>query len=139
MKARIITLVIVVVILCGGGALDTRAQEQSRLFNSPGHGKIKIGDESFKITSVIIKLLDDHKAEITLVSEITVFVSGTWSVVADTPHDVTLEITGGASGGGLEAKGRLTIGTDDKSITQLAIKGQSRTSKRGVSVDFKGQ
>ncbi|HEY6802698.1 MAG TPA: hypothetical protein VI306_03880 [Pyrinomonadaceae bacterium] len=138
MKTRIITLIIVVVIVCGGGALDTRAQEQSRLFNSDGHGKIRIGNESFKVSSVIVKLIDDHQVEVTLISEITIFLKGTWSDSTEKPRDITLEITGGASAGGLEAKGHLTIADDDKSIVMLIISGQSRRTKRVVGVDFKG-
>ena len=112
--------------------------QQERLAHANGEGRLKVGQEQFKINAVSVKLLDDRKAEIILVSEITVFLSGTWSQDAESQQDFDIRITGGASPGGLEGGGRLTLGKDPKDV-RLTLKGKSLTSKKNVEVYFVGK
>src|SRR6185369_13857373 len=116
------------------------AQEnQSRLAYGRGQGTLRVGDERFKINSVIVKLMDDRKAEVTLVSDITVFLTATWSSQANSQQEFDLEVTGGASPGGLEGRGKVFLSTDGKAVTKLSLKGMSRTSKRAVEANFEGK
>ena len=112
--------------------------QQERLAHANGEGRLKVGQEQFKINAVSVKLLDDRKAEIILVSEITVFLSGTWSQNAESQEDFDIQLTGGASPGGLEGSGKLTLGKDTKDM-RLTLKGKSLTSKKSVEVYFVGK
>ena len=106
-----------------------------RLAHANGQGTLRVGQEQFKVTAVVVKLLDDRKAEFTLISDITIFISGTWSQNADSHEEFDLQITGGASPGGLEGGGKLTLGKDTKDL-KLILKGKSRTSKKTIEVYF---
>lgn len=108
---------------------------ESIVAHANGDGLLKLGDEEFKISSVVIKLFKDGKAEISLVSEITVFVSGTWARDANSKK-INLKITGGATGGGVEANGELTLRGETRSIERVSLKGQSKTTHRNVSLNF---
>lgn len=112
---------------------------QQRLAHANGQGMLRVGQERFKITSVVVKLIDDHTAELTLVSDITVFLSGTWSQQANSENDFDLKITGGASGGGIEGGGTLTLGKDLQTSVRLDLKGLSKTTKRQIEVHFEGK
>jgi hypothetical protein len=112
--------------------------QQDRLAHANGDGRIKVGQEQFKINAVSVKLLDDHKTEIILVADITIFLSGTWSQNADSQDDFDIQITGGASPGGLEGGGKLTLGKDPKDV-RLTLKVKSLTSKKNVEVYFAGK
>ena len=140
-SVRKLTLVLTVVILviAGPSLFVAEAQDsQSRVAHSNGEGTLKVGQEQFKISSVIIKLLPDHKAELTLVTDITVFLNATWSNRGDSQEELDLEIVGGASASGVEGTGSVVLGNDGKSVTKLSLKGASRTSKRNFQADFKG-
>src|SRR5262245_29962176 len=102
-------LVMLGVTLVGGETQET----QSRLAQANGQGTLRVGDEKFKINSVIVKLIEDRKAEITLVSDITVFLSGTWSN-GESQEEFDLEVTGGANPGGLEGRGKIFLSSDGK-------------------------
>lgn len=132
--------VVVVLVMLGATLLVGQAQEnQSRLAYSRGQGTLRVGDERFEIHSVIVKLIADRKAEITLASDITVFVSATWSNHGESQQEFDLEVTGGATPGGLEGRGKVFLSTDGKSVTRLSLKGVSRTSKRIVEANFEAK
>ena len=136
----LITFAIVVSVISGPtGAFTARQDGQQRLAHANGQGTLKVGQESFKITSVVVKLVDDHSAELTLVSDITFFLSGTWSQQGGSDQDFDLKITGGASGGGIEGSGKLTLGKDLQSGLRLDLKCLSRTTKRTIEVHFEGK
>ena len=132
--------VVVVLVMLGATVVIGEVQEnQSRLATANGQGTLRVGDERFKINTVIVKLMDDRKAEITLVSDITVFLTGTWSNHGEAPEEVDLEVTGGASPGGLEGRGKVFLTTDGKSVTRLSLKGVSRTTKRALEANFESK
>jgi hypothetical protein len=132
--------VVAVLVMLGATVVIGEAQEnQSRLATANGQGTLRVGDERFKISTVIVKLMDDRKAEITLVSDITVFLTGTWSNHGEAPEEVDLEVTGGASPGGLEGRGKVFLSSDGKSVTRLSLKGVSRTTKRALEANFAGK
>jgi hypothetical protein len=79
-KRRVITAVTVFLLALVALYFTGKAQEsQERLVHSNGKGTLRVGDEKFKITSVIVKLLPDHKAEVTLISDITIFLTAKWA------------------------------------------------------------
>jgi hypothetical protein len=84
---------------------------------------------------VVIKLFKDGKAEINLISELTIFVSGTWSRDTNSKK-INLKITGGATGSGVEANGELTLRGESRSIDHVFLEGQSKTTHRKVRLDF---
>lgn len=105
-----------------------------------GTGQLKLGDEEFKVNAVVIKLFKDGKAEISLVSELTIFVSGTWAWDGSDQKAINLKITGGATGGGVEATGKLTLREGEsgqrRAMDRVSLQGQSKTTHRNVSLNF---
>lgn len=137
-KILVAALVMVFATVCA--SRDALAQEKEpRLAHAKGAGTLKVGDETFKISAVVVKLIDDRTAEVTLISDITVFVSGTWSNHAGSQQEFDLELTGGASPGGLQGSGTVILGSDGKSVVRLKLKGVSRTTKRPFEADFEGK
>lgn len=110
-------------------------EPKSIVAHANGSGVLKLGDEEFKVTGVVIKLFEGGKAEINLISEITVFVSGTWARAANSKTVINLKITGGATGGGVEASGELYL-RGAKSIERVSLEGKSTTTHRVVTVNF---
>ena len=130
----------VMIVVLGVPFLATMAQGgEERLAHSNGTGVLKVGAEKFKISSVVVKLVPDQKAELTLVSDITIFVSANWSNRAGAPQEFDLEITGGASAGGLGGNGKIVLSDDGKAVKKLNLKGANRTSKRTVEAEFTGK
>lgn len=134
-RRLVIVLLMVLATVFVGQAQDN----QSRLAHSNGQGTLRVGDEKFKIYSVIVKLIDDRKAEITLSSDITVFLSATWTSHGESQEEFDLEVTGGATPGGIEGKGKVFLSSDGKSVTRLSLKGVSRTTKRIVEANFEAK
>ena len=119
------------------GAVAAQQEVKYRLAHANGQGTLKVGQEQFKVTAVVVKLVDDQKAEITLISDITIFLSGTWSQNGESEDAFDLQITGGASSG-LEGAGKVTLGKDTKDV-RLIVKGKSRTTKKTIEVYFVGK
>jgi hypothetical protein len=110
-------------------------EPKSIVAHANGNGVLKVGDEEFKVTSVVIKLFEDGKAEINLISEITIFISGTWSRAGDSRKVINLKITGGATGGGIEADGDLLL-RGERSIERLSLEGKNKATHRPLTLDF---
>ena len=109
------------------------AEQKYKLGTAKGNGTLKVGSEEFKVTSVVIKLLENGRAEINLISEITVFIAGTWSRGA-TPNEINLQISGDATSS-FEGTGKLLV-RDRKTIDRLTLQGASRATKRQIEVNF---
>ena len=139
-KRRLITAATVFLLAMLVMYFAAKAQEnEERLAHSNGQGTLKVGDQKFKITAVIIKLLPDRKAEVTLVSDITIFLTATWSNHTASPQEIDLNMTDGDSRGGLQGAGKAWLSQDGKSVARLNLQGISRTTKRAVEADFKGK
>jgi hypothetical protein len=137
MKFKQATLIAAILLLSICGA--SKAQQQdgggSRLAHANGEGKLKIGQEQFKVNGVVVKLLDDGKVEITLIADITIFVTGTWAKAANSQQDFDLTFTDATSRGGLDGTGKLTLAPDNSGL-RLSVKGKSRATKRTIEVSF---
>ena len=134
-----IAATLVVFAMLSATLVVSKAQDgDERMAHSNGQGVLRVGDEKFKINTVIVKLMSERKAEITLVSDITVFVAATWSST-QSPQEFELEITGGASPGGLDGRGKAVLSSDGKGVQRLYLKGVSRTTKRTVEANFEAK
>ena len=111
-------------------------QPNSLVATANGEGSIKFGKEEFKINAVVVKLFEDNKAEISLVTDITVFVSGTWSRADDASKEIALKITGGSVSGNLDGGGKLLLTDDRKSIAGLKLQVVNQTTKKIIKADF---
>jgi len=115
-------------------------QESKSITSSAnGKGTIKVGREEFEVHAVAVKLLEDGTAEISLVSEITFFIQGTWKHSDKSRNEVDLTITGSVVAGGAQGTGKLTLRDDRKSIASLTLEGSSNTRKRVVKLNFVAQ
>ena len=110
-------------------------EPKSIVAHANGSGVLKYGDEEFKVTSVVVKLFESGKAEINLISEITIFISGTWARAENSKTVINLKITGGATGGGVDASGEMHL-RGEKSIDRVSLEGKSTTTHRTVSLNF---
>jgi len=141
MRTKIFALCILSLLL----AVTASAQDnKSIVAHANGDGTLKIGDEKFKVSTVVIKLFEDSKAEINLVSDITIFVSGTWSWKDDSKQVINLKISGGATGGGVEANGELflrdsTEAGQRRAIDRVSLDGTSKTTHRGMTLNFQAK
>ena len=131
----------ILVLAIFGASVSTAAPQDvtHRFAHANGTGTLKVGQEQFKITGVVVKLLDDRRAEITIISDITIFISGTWSQSGTSQEDFELQIAGGASRGGLEGGGKLNFAKETESDLRLTLKGKSRATKKSIEVNFQGK
>ena len=114
------------------------AQDQpaSLTAHANGEGKIKLGKEEFKLTAVVVKAFQDGKIEINLVTDITVFISGTWSRANESDKTIDVKITGNSMSGNLDGGGKLFLTEDRKSIAGLKLQVVNKLTKKTVSADF---
>jgi hypothetical protein len=105
---------------------------KSLVASAKGEGTIKLGREEFKLHAIVVKLFEDGKTEINLVTDITVFVAGTWSRGDDADKSINLTTTASNMEGG----GKLFLGEDRKSIAGLKLEVFNRISKKNIKVDF---
>ncbi len=139
-KRKLIAAASVLILALLGATSVVQGQEKGeRLAHSNGRGTLKVGDGQFKITSVIVKLIDDRKAELTLVSDITIFLTATWANHGESQQEFELDLRDSDSRGGFEGTGTVVLGNDGKSVTRLTLKGISRATKRPVAANFEGK
>jgi len=108
----------------------------SLLATARGQGTLKVGQEVFKISTVVVNLKEDGTGEITLVTDLQLFLQCTWSAPSDLSKGIDLKITGGATTGGATGTGKLFLRSDEKSIASLTIEASSNTVKRKIEVKF---
>ena len=108
----------------------------SLLATARGEGTLKVGQEVFKISTVVVNLKEDGTGEVTLVTDLQLFLQCTWSAPADLSKGIDLKITGGATAGGATGSGKLFLKADEKSIASLSIEASSNTVKRKIEVKF---
>jgi hypothetical protein len=93
-----------------------------------GEGTLKVGREVFKVSSVVVKLKEDGTGEITLVTDLQLFVACTWSAPADLSEGIAVKITGGAVSA--QGSGKLLLRPDGKALASLSIDGSSNTNRK---------
>ena len=132
---RVAVLILVLSLFAGQQAFATVRAPESLVVNANGEGNLKVGQEKFKVTAVVIKLMEDGNAEITLITDITIFVTATWSG-KEGQQVIDLVITGGATKGGVDGSGKLTMKDDRKSISALSLKAVNKLTKRNIELTF---
>ena len=133
-RQRTVTLLVTLLMLLSMRSFAVAQQPKSRVASARGEGTIKVGKEEFKVHSVVVKLMEDKTAEITLVSDITIFIEGTWS--GSVEDGIDLLITGGATQGGLDGNGKLLVRDDGKSIDRLTLRAVNKSTHRTIDVSF---
>ena len=126
-----IFLILIALAITAGGQ-----QVASRVVSASGEGTIKIGKEQFKIHAVVVKLFEDGKAEINLITDITAFVEGTWTRSSETSRDIDLKITGNSMSNNMEGGGKLYLTDDRKSIAGLKLEVLNKTTRKTIKADF---
>ena len=109
---------------------------KSLVASANGEGTIKLGKEEFKIYAVVVKLFEDGKAEINLVTDITIFINGTWSRRDEADKTIDLKITGGSVSGNLDGGGKISLNDDRKSIKGLKLQVVNKTTDKVIKADF---
>jgi len=121
-------------ILCGVAL--AQEPQPSLVVSANGQGKIKLGKEEFNLNAVVVKGFQDGKVEINLVTDITVFISGTWSRANENDKTIDLKITGNSMSGNLEGAGKLFLSDDRKSISALKLQVTNKMTKKVITADF---
>jgi hypothetical protein len=135
-KQILLSLLLIPLALYGHAA----AQEtKSLLLTARGEGTLAVGDEKFKVSSVVVKLMDDDTVEITLVSDITIFVNGTWSSKGELQKEIPLQIIGTATRGGAQGTGKVLLQDDRKSLAALELHIISTSSRKKIEVSFRAK
>jgi len=131
-----ITVIAVCALLALGSVAVAQDPQPSLVASASGEGKIKLGKEEFKLNAVVVKGFQDGKIEINMVTDITIFISGTWSRVNETDTTIDIKITGGSVSGNLDGGGKLSLTDDRKSITGLKLQVVNKTTKKTITADF---
>jgi hypothetical protein len=72
----------------------------------------------------VVQLKENGQAEITLVTDVPVFIKGEWSGGDNVSNGINLKITGGTVNSRAKGKGWLLLRLDAKSIASLSLKGR---------------
>jgi hypothetical protein len=135
-KHSAITLFTFCALLAFSSVAFAQDPQPSLVLSASGEGTIKLGKEEFKLHAVVAKGFQDGKIEINLVTDITVFISGTWSRVNENDKTIDLKITGGSNSGNLEGGGKIILTEDRKSITGLKLQVVNKITKKTIIADF---
>jgi hypothetical protein len=112
-------------------------QAKSKVASANGSGTLKVGSEEFKVTSIVVKLFEDGKAEINIISEITIFITGKWSRKDANSNEIDLNVSGGEASGTFDGQGKLFLKMkNEKVIDKMTLEGQGRLSQRKVTLNF---
>jgi hypothetical protein len=116
------------------------AQEKpkSTIINTKGKGTIKVGRETFPLHAVVLKLEEDHQLGLTLVSDITIFLEGTWSGAENSSEGIDLKIKGRASGS-VEGAGKVFLSDDGKSIARMVLQASNKFRETVITVEFEAK
>ena len=108
-------------------------ESKTLLTTAHGQGTLKVGRELFQVPNVVVKLKEDGTGEITLITDLQLFVTCTWSAGADPSEGINLKLAGGVMSA--QGSGKLFLRPDGKAIDRLSIEGSSRT-KRKIQLKF---
>ena len=130
------TVALLAFLILLSGSVVTGQEPKSLVATANGEGTVKFGKEQFQIYAVVVKLFEDGKAEINLVTDFSAFISGTWTRNDQNEKTIDLRINGGSVNGNLDGGGSLFLTDDRKSIAGLKLQVINRTTKKVVKADF---
>lgn len=90
----------------------------------------------FKVSSVVVNLKEDGTGELTLLTDLQLFVQCSWSAPADLSKSIDLKMTRGTSAGGAQGFGKVVLRPDGKSIASLTMEAMSNTGRRKIKLNF---
>ena len=137
--SRNLSVITALLLLLTSFALPNPLPQQkltSLLANAHGKGTLTVADEVYKVTNVVVKLDEDGTGEITLVSNLQLFVQCTWSAPPDLSQGIDLKITGGISIGSAEGSGKLLLRPDGKEIASLSMDASGKARKKRIQLAF---
>jgi len=123
-------------VVIGVSAFAADDPPASLVASAKGEGTIKLGKEEYKLNAVVVKLFADGKAELNLITDITVFITGTWSRENETAKTIDLKITSSVTGGNLDGGGKIFLTDDRKSISGLKFQVLSKVSRKIITAEF---
>lgn len=133
MKAKLAITLAIALFMLMQPATSAGAQRISSFTGlAKGEGTLTVGDETYKITGVWVNLKLDGEAEITLYTNLQLFVKGQWSASDDRTKGIALKITGGIVDGNAAGTGTLFLRSDGKSINELSFQVRSAGNRRAV-------
>lgn len=135
-KLKVLTFSISLLILLAISGLASAQRPQSLDASAKGEGTLVVGKEKFKLYTVVVKLKEGGAAELTVVSDLSLFVTGEWSAGDDLSKGIDLKITGGTSPGSTTGSGKLFLTADGKGIARLTMQGVARNSGQKYSANF---
>ena len=135
-KLFVVTVTLTLLTLIAMPNLAAPQAPTSLLATARGQGTLTVGKEVFKVTAVVVKLNEDGTGEITLITDLQLFVTCTWTSTDDLSKGIELKITGGTNPGSAQGSGKLFLKPDGKSIANLSMQGMSTTVKRKIQLDF---
>ena len=135
-RHNVIAFLALCVLLASSSVTSAQDPPASLVATANGEGKIKLGKEEFKLHAIVVKLFQNGKAEINLITDITVFIEGTWSRGNEADKTIDLKITGNSMSGNLDGGGKLFLTDDRKSISGLKLQVMNKTTKNNVTADF---
>ena len=133
-KPAIAACAILLALTCGV-AVSAQEKPKSIETTAKGKGTIKLGREQFQLHTVILKLKEDGKLEMILVSDISLFFEGSWSWADDSARTVELKIEGGAMGAS-EGGGKAFLRDDGQTLSRLSLQTANKFRKNLVTVQF---
>jgi len=108
----------------------------SLLASARGDGTLKVGQEVFKVSTVVVNLKEDGTGEVTLVTDLQLFLQCTWTAPAELSKGIDLKITGGISVGSAEGSGKLLLRPDGKEIANLSMEASDNARKKRILLAF---
>ena len=131
LRQRVFAICVCAVLFALPGAVGGQDQK-SIIASASGEGTLRLGKEKFKVHAVVIKLLEDGKAELNLLSDITIFIPAAWTRTDSASRTIELTTTDTKMEGG----GQLLLREDGKSIAGLKLEVFNRISGKTVTVEF---
>jgi len=134
-KISVYSLLTVVLLLSLSAAAGAQEKPKTLETTAKGKGTIKVGREQFQLHTVILKLKEEGKLEMILVSDISLFFEGSWSWADSSGKVVDLKIHGGATGA-VDGGGKLFLRDDGESIARMTLQAANKFRKTIVNVQF---
>jgi ribosomal protein L24E len=130
------TVTLILLMLLAAPNLAVTQRPTSLLATAPGQGTLIVGKEEFTVSYVVVKLKEDGTGEITVVTDLQLFVTCTWSAPEELSQGIDLKITGGTNLGTAQGSGKVFLRPDGKSIASMSLDGMNTVSKRKFQLKF---
>lgn len=130
-------ILVTTLIMCPQAATAGKQEKIASLSaTAKGKGTISIGDSrKHNISAVVVNLKEGGEADIVLVTDLQLFVRGTWTAPEDISKGIALKITGGIVSGNATGAGTLFVRSGAKSIDKLSLEARG-SGRDTITVEF---